>query len=168
MQCCSSPESHERVRCIGLPCWIRNQDRRGPKSRRECTPTRTAWSEAHESLTLNSIPVFYMARADVRVTKSRGLRRAGFFNDLHWTIRPDTALARSSMNARFHRTHGADEAARNNPTKNQFCWVCQALRYWRSRCNAVDTTYTAPKCLSKSKNFQQDEPFRGRDGGKGP
>ena len=89
MQCCSSPESHERVRCIGLPCWIRNQDRRGPKSHRECTPTRTAWSEAHESLTLNSIPVFYMARADVRVTKSRGLRTAGFFNYLHWTIRPE-------------------------------------------------------------------------------
>ena len=92
MQCCSSPESHERVRCIGLSCWIRNQDRRGPKSHRECTPTRTAWSEAHESLTLNSIPVFYMARADVRVTKSRGLRTAEFFNYLHWTVRPDSKI----------------------------------------------------------------------------
>ena len=33
-----------------------------------------------------------MARADVRVTKSRGLRTAGFFNYLHWTIRPECKI----------------------------------------------------------------------------
>ena len=33
-----------------------------------------------------------MARADVRVTKSRGLRTAGFFNYLHWTVRPDSKI----------------------------------------------------------------------------
>ena len=131
MQCCSSPESHERVRCIGLPCWIRNQDRRGPKSHRECTPTRTAWSEAHESLTLNSIPVFYMARADVRVTKSRGLRTAGFFNYLHWTIRPDSKILHEWLIA----VCGCAQLGRSVPSPGRRAveggrsWVCSVLEW---------------------------------------